>query len=344
MIEEKILSEELRLETIEEKDGKFYFIAKALNKDFECEDGRRALAKDSINKHLIWRHQHPIEEGNKETHIYGRVLDAWLDDESKEIYAKYEVYGHTPDHVALREAIKERHEIRDPLGISMRYRKYYAGGKAIHYDVLEHSATPFPACKDCKTINFEVKTMENEEIKKENEEELDEEDELLSKTLKKIEELEKQLDSKTKILEEYKAEVVTLEKELKKKEKALEEKEVEEKSLEETIEDLRLEVERLKKKPIIDKILEIKPKIEKDEKYLEWLRDQDEDYLKEKLEEFTKEAESKPIVKSLEESAKEAREKSDEELEKKEPSMEHFTKHLHRYQAKLKQKNNSEKA
>jgi DNA repair exonuclease SbcCD ATPase subunit len=344
MMKEEVLTQEFSLESIEERDGRFFFTAKALNKDFECEKGRERLAKDSKFKHFIWRHQHPVQKGNEEIHIFGRVEDAWLEGADNEIFAKYEIYGHTPDHLALREIIKERQHNRDPLGVSMRYRKYYIGDTVLHYDVLEHSGTPFPACTDCKGTNFEVETMVNEEKQTENTEtELEEEDVELAKSIKKIEELEAQLNSKSKILEGIQTEMVALEKELKNKDKKLEEATKSEESLEQTVSGLKLEVERLKKKPIVDKILEYNPKIEKDEKYFEWLKDQEEDYLKEKLEEAKHEAETKPILKSQEESAEEAREKADEELEKKAPSMEHFTKHITKYQEKEIKNGNSNK-
>jgi len=41
MIKEDILSTEFVLESIEEKNEKFYFTAKALSKNFECKDGRK---------------------------------------------------------------------------------------------------------------------------------------------------------------------------------------------------------------------------------------------------------------------------------------------------------------
>jgi len=336
----EILVEDLNLESVEEADGRFYFTAKALSKDFECEKGRERLANDSKGKHLIWRHQHPVQEGNEETHIYGRVENAWLEGKNKELFAKYEVYGHTPDHLALREDIRERQKSGDPLGISMRYRKYYFDDKILHYDVFEHSGTPIPQCTDCKTINFEVLTMEEEKKPKD---EVKEEEEDISKHLEKIEELESQLNSRTKILEEIKTEMVKLEKEINSKDKALEDAEVKEKTMEQTVADLKLEVERLSKKPIVDKILEFNPKISKDDKYLSWLRDQDEDYLKVKLEEAKHEAETKPVVKSQEESAEEAVKKAEEELEKKAPSMEHFAKYVEKYKKNNNKVNNKEK-
>lgn len=334
MIEEIVLEEEFTLESIEETEGRFFFTAKALSKDFECEKGRERLSKDSKSKHFIWRHAHPIQEGNEETHIYGNIAESWLEGVDKEIYTKYEIYGHTPDHLALRGVIKERQRTGDPLGVSMRYRKYYIGNEILHYDVLEHSGTPFPACEDCKGKNFEVVTMANEKTEKDKDEDLDEEDVELAKSIKKIDDLEAQLNSKTKILEEISTQIVTLEKEMKKKDKKLDEANKTEQSLEDSVKDLRLEVDRLKRKPIVDKILEFAPKLAEDERQLDWLKDQDEEYLKGRLEDAKREAETKPIVKSQEDSANEAIENADEELEKKEPSMEHFTKHITKYQDK----------
>lgn len=318
----KELVEEFRLENFEESNDKFFFTARALSKDFEDEKGRCMLSDDSNSKHFIWRHQSPIEEGNFETHIYGKVAESWLEGENKEIYAKYEVYGHTKDHLAIREVIKERIKVNDPLGVSMRYRKYYDdAGNVIHYDVLEHSGTPFPACENCKSIDFEVIEMTNEEKIKEKV--LSKED--LDKSLDKIKDLEEQLDSRTKILEEKKLEMETLKKEISTRDAELEKKKIDEQSLEDQINDLRKEVEFLStKKPILDKICEVK---DLDERILAFLKTQDEDYLKGKLEEYSKES-VKPHVKSQEDSANESKDKMDEEIKEKDVAFEQFTKML----------------
>ncbi|MEE9438986.1 MAG: hypothetical protein V3V14_08310 [Saprospiraceae bacterium] len=320
----KELVEEFRLEKFSETKEKFFFTAKALSKNFENEDGRCTLAKDSINKHLIWRHQHPVESGNFETHIYGKIVDAWLEGAEKEIFAKYEVYGHTEDHLKLREIIKERIKVGDPLGISMRYRKYFddiVNEIVNHYDVLEHSGTPFPACSNCKSIDFEVIEMTNENENKEPE--LSKED--LDKSLEKIKDLEEQLNSKTKILEDAKLEMETLKEKMTVTDKELEKKKIDEQSLEDQVKDLRKEVEFLStKKPILDKILEVK---DLDERELEFLKAQDYAYLKGKYEDYSKEA-VKPHVKSQEDSANESKDKMEEELEQKEVAFEQFTKLL----------------
>lgn len=323
MIVEKTFTSDYRLENVQEDNGKFYFTATSLDNNFECEKGRAILSKKSVGKAYIWRHQHPIQEGNEETHIYGEVVASRINDKGF-IESKYEVYDHTKDHLALREDIKERQRVGKPLGVSMRYRKYYVGDKILHMDVFEHSGTPFPKCTKCTNIDFigEKKLPDNEGTNEE-ENKLEEKD--LDKSLKKIGELEGQLTSRTKIYEEIKSKVETLEAELKNKNKELDKTNKAEKTLEEKIEDLRNEVIYLKKKPIIDKILEVK---KLDDRELEFLKTQDDEYLDGKLEQYIKEAESQIVVKSHEESAEEARKKADEEFSKKEPSMKKFTEQI----------------
>jgi len=329
MIEEKIFTSDYRLESIEEDGDKFYFTAVSLDNNFECEKGRAVLAKKSIGKAYIWRHQHPIQEGNEETHIYGEVVESHINDKGF-IESKYEVYGHTEDHLAIRDDIRRRQKVGKPLGVSMRYRKYFVGDKILHMDVFEHSGTPFPKCTQCTNIDFigEKELPDKEEETKE-EKELENID--LEENLQKITELEGQLDSRTKILEEMKSKVVTLESELKDKTELLEKTEKTEKTLEEQIADLKNEVEFLKKKPLIDKCLEVK---ELDEREIDFLKSQDKSYIEGKYEQWHKEAESKIVVKTQEESAEEAKEKADEEFSEKEPSMEKFTKHI-RHKVKI---------
>lgn len=323
MIEEKIFTSDYRLESIEESGDDFYFTATSLDNNFECEKGRAVLAKKSVGKAYIWRHQHPIQEGNEETHIYGEVVESRINEQGF-IESKYKVYGHTEDHLAIRDDIRRRQKVGKPLGVSMRYRKYFIGDRTLHYDVFEHSGTPFPKCTKCTNIDFigEKKLPDKEEETKE-EQELENVD--LDEEIKKISELESQLDSRTKILEEMKSKVVTLEAELKERDKKLEETEKAEKTLEEQIEDLKNEVEFLKKKPLIDKCLEVK---QLDEREIEFLKSQDKDYIEGKYEQWSKEAESKIVVKTQEESAEESKEKADEEFSEKEPTMAKFTQHI----------------
>jgi len=336
MIEEKIFTSEYKLESVQEKEGKFFFTATSLDNNFECEVGRSILSKKSIGKAYIWRHQHPIQEGNEDTHIMGEVVSSRINDKGF-IESKYEVYGHTEDHLALRGVIRERQKVEKPLGVSMRYRKYYIGDKILHYDVFEHSGTPFPKCTECTNLDYigEKKVPDKEEIKKE-EGTLEKVD--LEKSLKKIDELENQLNSRTKIYEEMKSKVETLEADLKSKSEELERTEKVEKTLEEQISDLKNEVEYLIKKPIIDKILEVK---KLDDRELKFLKSQDEKYLGNKLEQWVKESESKIIVTTQEESAEEAKRKADEEFEKKEPTMKKFTEHI-RHKVKI-EENDKEK-
>ena len=325
MIEEKIFTSDYRLESIQEDSDKFYFTATSLDNNFECEKGRAILSKKSIGKAYIWRHQHPIQDGNEDTHIYGEVVNSRINDKGF-IESKYEVYGHTEDHLALREDIKERQKVGKPLGVSMRYRKYYVGDKILHWDVFEHSGTPFPKCEKCKNIDFigEKRMPDKEEDKnKDKEKVLEEKD--LDESIKKIAELENKLTSRTKIFEEMKSTVETLETELKDKIDELEKTEKTEKTLEEQVLDLKNEVIYLIKKPLIDKCLEVK---KLDNRELEFLKAQDEKYLNKKLEQWTEESESKIHIKSQEESAEDAKNKADEEFDKKEPTMEKFTQHI----------------
>jgi hypothetical protein len=316
------------LESSEEKEGKFFFTAKSLSSDFECEEGLKRLARASINLPLVWRHRHPIDPKHKENHIYGRVDDSRLEDGY--IVTTYEVFNHTKDHLAFIEIIKERSKIGDQLGISMHYRKYLEDEKAIHYDVFEHSGTPIPACKTCKTTNFGVKTMANEDEKPKVKENENEENSITdSEILEKIEELEGLLNDKTEKLEEYKTKIDTLELEMKKKSEEIQMKEKETKTVEERVLELETQISYLKKKPIIDKLLEITTI---DSNQLEWLKTQDKKYIQGRFEEAKKEAETKLHVKSIDESAEDNINKTEEELEGKEgeakKSFEEFTKYL----------------
>lgn len=315
---ETIKQEEFSLEQVEKGKGNFYFTAKSLSQDFECEDGLKRLSRDSINKHLIWRHTHPIQKEEKKTHIYGRVVDSWLED--GHIWSKYQVYDHTPDHLALQELIEKRLRVGDPLGISMQYRTYSREGKKIHYDVFEHSSTPIPLCETCKTTEFGIEEMTNED--QENEEEQEEKTEL-EKHIEKIKALEEQLNSKTSSLEEYESKIASLEKEIESKESELEKEKEETMTLEEKVDSLRNEIKRLEKKPIIDKIFEV----EQDEELIDWYYTKEVSFLEERLEKKREEAEATPITKDIEDSANEAN-VEDNVNEEEEVSFEKFTSQL----------------
>lgn len=347
MSAEETISMDFSLESVEERDGGFFFTARSLSKDFECEDGLKRLARESINKHLVWRHRHPIESQHKENHVYGRVVQARL--EGGYIVSTYEVYNHTPDHLAFIEVLKERSNIGDQLGISMHYRKYYnVLNEVIHYDVFEHSGTPFPACESCKTIEIGVKTMTNENDKKEKvKKEVDENietptlevdtklDDKSLDVLKKIGELETMLNDKTKKLEEYKGKIESLELETKKKSEELADKNQKTKTVEEQLLELKTEISYLKKKPMIDKLLEL---VKIDDNQLEWIKTQDKDYITVRYEEAILQAESKPHTKTVDESADENINKTDEEFEEKEAetkqTFEGFSKYLNREKIK----------
>ncbi len=305
----EIMSESFELENVIDDDSGFTFTAKSLSKDFECEDGLKRLAKDSINKHYIWRHAHPID--NKNQHIYGVILESNVKD--GHIVSKYKMFEHTKDHVDMINVIKERIRIKEPLGVSMRYRKYtdIVNGtrKAVHYDVFEHSGTPDPACKTCKTIDFKGENNMPEEENIEEPKPGPEEEELEDKedALVKIKELEDSLNSKTETLESFKSQIGILEKQLEAKDEI-------KKTLDERVEQLEHKLEySLEKKPIIDLILEHR---KVDERMLEWFKSQDTAYLKDVILEDAKTNSVKSIqVKSQEESLEEIEGKIDVELE-----------------------------
>jgi len=301
--------------TVEIKEGKYYFVGEALTKDYECEDGLNVLAAKLVNKDFTWRHRHPIEEKHKENHVYGVVEDAWVEDKLK---VRTKLYDHTEDHRTLIKDIQLRDLVKDPLSLSMHYRTYYnEKGEAIHYDVFELAGTPFPHCKECNIL-YGVKKMENEIKEEKVETKEDKEEAELEKALATIKEMEIKLNSNTKAFEDLKVRAEKLESQVSMKEKELEEKETKEKTFEERI----LELENYNKfletkKPILDKLLEADPAIDKNQ--AEWLKTQESSYLQLRLEDAEKKAKSQIITKDVEESAKDAKleaEKEKEEVEK----------------------------
>lgn len=314
----------LSLESVDERDGKFYFTAKSLTNEFECEPVLERLARDSVNKHLIWRHKHPIQDENHETHIYGTVRESKVVDGY--IQSKYEVFNHTQDHRDFIELIKEKSLVNDPLGISMRYRKYFKNGNINHVDVFEHSSTPYPKCEKC--LNFDEYIGEKDKMSeqtepvkkqdKEEDKELEQED--LSKHLERIEELQATLDSRTETLEEYKSKIETLEKEIKdaKESKQAETMTLEDrvKVLEEKLEKQEIkhkeEIEMLEKQPILDEMFELKDLDDAEKKFY---KKQKKTYLEEKLETWNKEVQSKPVTEDMADNVDKAMEKDQEEKE-----------------------------
>ena len=150
------------LEEITEEEGRFFFTARSITKDFVCEPGLDRISGDSSGKHLVWRHEHPIIPKFKTNHIYGTVLESNTKD--GEIQSKYEVYGHTEDHLKARQIIKERHELGKPISISVRYRQYERDGDPmwaitaiVRAPRLNRQAAPSRHCLDC----VEHKVAEN---------------------------------------------------------------------------------------------------------------------------------------------------------------------------------------
>jgi len=276
------------LESVNESDGRFIFTAKSMTKDFVCEKGLNRLAEDSKRKHLVWRHEHPLIPKYNSTHIYGTVLESKVTDGT--IISTYEVYGHTPEHLKVRDVIRKRFEIHEPIAISMRYRQY-GEENPIHYDVVEHSLTPTPACKECRAIEI-----------------LNESDNMLEteKLAKQIQELEDQLTKKDKTLEELDKKVLKAQGDV---EKAMTDIKTKDKALEDAEES---------KKKITDQFLELKDKLNGQTKLIEKLQEENvmkglEPLLKDLIELDGKEMETIYREKVLEAYHK-AKEKSDEKI------------------------------
>jgi DNA repair exonuclease SbcCD ATPase subunit len=237
------------LESIKEDENRFIFTAKSITKDFVCEDGLNRLANDSPGKHLVWRHEHPLIPQFTSTHIYGRVLESKVKDGG--IFSTYEVYGHTDDHLKVREVIKQRFELKDPIKISMRYRQY-GTDNPIHFDVVEHSLTPTPACKECRAIEI-----------------LNESDKMTEEELaKQIKELEEQLTKKDKLLEGYESKLETYNTKIQAIEKSLEEEIKSSKA-----KDKKLEETEKGKDEITEQLLEFKDKINGQSQMIEKLQE-----------------------------------------------------------------------
>jgi len=304
---------DLSLEKIVEEDGKFYFVGEALTLDYEDKDGLKALSNKLVNKHFTWRHRHPLQEIHKENHVYGIVRDSSV---GEKLMVKVEMYEHTEDHEKLIEDIKLRDFVSDPLSLSMHYRTYInEEGEKIHYDVFELAGTPFPHCKECQIIKTGVMKLEKDEKIKQTE--IKEEEVKEKEALEKIKELEDELDSKTKAFEDLNCKFEKLDKELEKKENK-------EKSLEDRVLELESTIKFLEtKKPILDKLLEADSSI--DEKQAVWLKTENVSYLKNRLEEALKKAESQIVVTELEETAGKAHiDKKEEEEKIEEVSYEKF--------------------
>ena len=300
--------------SIEEQDGNFYFIGEALTQDYECEDGLKALATKTVNKHFTWRHRHPIQEEHKENHIYGIVEDSWV---KEKLMVKTRLYDHTELHQKLIKDIQLRDLVNDPLSLSMHYRTYFnEKGEVIHYDVFELAGTPYPHCKQCNIISG-VRKMEDEKTEPiENKEEEAE----LEKALESIKNLETELNSKTKAFEDLKVKIEKLESEVDVKDKELEDNK---KSMEERVLELESKIEFLEtKKPILDKLLEADSEIDKSQ--AEWLREQKVSYIEGRLEKALKKAESQIIVQEIGENAEEAKLEKEKEEKKLEVTFDQF--------------------
>ena len=233
---EKLQKVDLQLEDLEYKNGKTYFTAKSITKDFVCEKGLIRLAKNSVGKPLIWRHEHPILI--KKNHIYGEVVES--DSNNSSITSTYEVYNHTKDHKKFVKILKDRKELGEPLSISMRFRTYFnENGDPVHFDVIEHSATPTPACKECVVLD-----IKNEDLKMPDEKKIKQE----------IEKLESELTKKDEILEELQDKVKELQSEISLKDEQLEKAEEEKSTVSAKLDEFKDKL--LEQKVMIDKLQE----------------------------------------------------------------------------------------
>ena len=303
------------LGSVEEQDGKFYFIGEALTQDYECEDGLKTLAKKLINRDFTWRHRHPLEAKHKENHIYGIVRDSWVKDK---LIVKTQLYDHTELHRKLIKDIQLRDLVNNPLSLSMHYRTYFnEKGEVVHYDVFELAGTPYPHCKECNIISG-VRKMEDKEKQLENKEEEAELKDKALKALETIKGLEVELNSKTKAYEELETKVIKLESEI-------EEKAKQEKTLEDRVLELESKIDFLStKKPILDKLLEADSDIDKDQ--AEWIKTQKVSYIEGRLEKALKKAESQIVTQEIKESAEDAKlEKEEEEKKLEKVTFEQFT-------------------
>jgi len=309
MVEKKI---DLKLESFEESDNKFIFTARSLTKDFVCEDGLKRLSEDSKNKALIWRHEHPVNPKFTNTHIYGRVLESTA--ENGEIISKYELYGHTKEHEMVKELIRKRNKINKPISISMRFREYLQDKNPIHYDVIEHSLTPTPACKECVLLDIknEGDLMPEKNLEKE------------------IKELEEKLTKKEKAYEELSAKVIELEKSVETKDEELEESKTSKDELSKQLisfkDQLNEQAKMIEKlnedlftkdvEPLINQLVKLDGE-EMKSVYLDASRkEKGKEFLLERIKELEDRLKMKPKVTSLEQSAADAM--KDEELEEDE--------------------------
>jgi len=308
---------DLALEEVFEDNNRLTFTARSITKDFVCEKGLQRLAEDSKNKHLVWRHEHPLIPKYKTTHIYGRVLESQVI--NGQLMTKYELYNHTLEHKGVATDLKARDFINKPLSVSMRFRYYENNeGVPIHYDVIEHSLTPTPACKECVILDIknEVNNM-TEELEK------------------LIKELEAKLTKKDKVLEQLESKVTTLESDITVKDSELEKaKEEKDKFAEQlvsfkdklneqskTIDELKESRRMDKLMPLIEKLLEHDGEEMKDLYLMKAKQDDAEKFFKDRIAKKDKELESKPMAhtKSLGSTAQDSikeKELEDEDLKK----------------------------
>jgi len=154
------------------EDDKFFFEARSISEDFACEYVMKILAEQSPGNPLIFRHRHPAGNDSKVIPIFGRVNKSWiaLEENKRFMRSEYRVPLKAPNGKDLEENIifakwveKSANE-SDPVGISLQYTVKYENGVAYWADIVEHTGTHYPACKDCLSVpKSEVVALEDQE-------------------------------------------------------------------------------------------------------------------------------------------------------------------------------------
>ena len=288
-----------------DEQGRLHFTAKSLSSDFLPVEWLEKAAKNSVGKHLLYRHRDPRMPEHADEPIYGEVTKAEVQeiDGKHFIVSDYTVYNFHNRGAALSQVLEERNKEEKPFGISMMYHQYKnkGTGDTVAVNVLEHSATWKPACKLCVTLeedeqmlNLQKNTGEGEPAK------TDELQKALDDKTIKLEAITKQLEDKdgeiatlTAKLEDAEASVTKSNAVLEKQAKSLGELAVRMKALEDHNEFLE------KKKPLIEDIFKLEGDTQLRDMYKSWSIEK----LEERLE-FKKSQPRAPKVEVASETAK----------------------------------------
>jgi len=277
----EIITQKLSLEVVEDvpdfikeqlEEGDMLLKARSIHESFLEQPWQAALAKDSKNVRLLWRHKDP-ENPTDRGDVFGRNLHEEVNGGFSDAY--YRVFGGEPGSAEdnLQKLIKKQLEANDPIGISKGFIKKSKNGKIYRVIALEDSITYKPACKSCTTqevlIQMENKDVMNEEIKKLQES--------LDSHKLQLEEKDKVLDEMKIMKTTFEAEKEALEAKLSEKDKEVEETKNKKETLEEKLVKLsdsfitfKEETEMSKKTPLIAEIFEYEQDEDLKEVYSEW--------------------------------------------------------------------------